>query len=79
MKAEINKCKVQHEHLINEVRRLKTVVEGMQSGQPSTSGPTSNRSCLKKISLGKNNPGCRVLAFNKNSMLLVSFVIFTYI
>lgn len=54
-----------------ENERLKSVIENSKFGLPSTSGPTSLRKCLKKIVLCRS-PGCRVMAYNKSNMMLVS-------
>lgn len=73
--AEVEKYKVKNQHLIAENERLKSVIEKSKSGLSSTTGPTTFRLCLKKINLCKN-PSCRVMAFNKNTMMLVSKIMF---
>lgn len=71
MKLDIEKWKVKNESLCVEVKKLKTIIEGLNNNQPiNVNGPTYMRQCLKKISLCKT-PSCRVMAFNKHNMLLV--------
>jgi len=71
MLIEAERWKVKASYLDNEVKRLKSLVDNEVHHKPSTSGPTAIRQCLKKINLCKNQ-GCRVMAFNKNNMMLVS-------
>lgn len=71
MKLDLEKWKYKVKQLNNEVERLKTMVEKVRSDQATTSQSTPIRYRLKKMVLGKN-PGCRVMAYNKNNMLLVS-------
>jgi len=69
---EAEKWKVRASVLDTEVRRLKTVAElSAMNTMPSTSGPNAPPTCIKKVTLCKN-PGCRVMAFNKNDLVLVS-------
>lgn len=76
MKAEADKFKAKNDNLVNEVNKLKCVIEEMEAGHRVNVNTTNSsnvfRKCLKHIRLCKT-PGCRVMAFNKNSMLLVSF------
>lgn len=76
MKAEADKFKAKNDYLVNEVNKLKCVIEEMKAGHKSIVNSTNSsnliRKCLKHIHLCKTR-GCRVMAFNKNSMLLVSF------
>lgn len=66
--------KVKNQSLCAEVKKLKTIIEILNNNQPiKASGPTYSRRCLKKINLCKT-PSCRVMAFNKHNMLLVSLV-----
>lgn len=72
MQLDIEKWKVKNESLCAEVNKLKTIIERLNNNEPiNFSGPTHARQCLKKISLCKS-PSCRVVAFNKHNMLLVS-------
>lgn len=75
MKAEVEKWKVKNNLLNNEVEKLKKIIEDSKnvqscSSSSSSSGPTSVRQCIKKIHLCKD-AGCRVMAYNKNNLLLV--------
>lgn len=73
MKIEINNWKIKNCTLREEVKRLKTIVDKMVAGVPPSSiGPTSGRQCLKRIKIHGANPSCRVMAFNRNNMLLAS-------
>lgn len=72
MKTEIESWRTKNANLREEVKRLKTLVDKMIAGVPPSSiGPTSGRQCLKRIKIHGVNPGCRVMAFNRNNMLLV--------
>lgn len=73
MHIEVEKWKNKATDLDKEVKRLKTAVDEEAFDRPSTSGPTAIRQCIKKINLCKNK-GCRVLAFNKANMMLVSTI-----
>lgn len=70
MHLEAEKWKVKATYLDNEVKRLKTMVDADLLNKQAA-GPTSLRQCIKKINLCKNL-GCRVMAYNKYSMMLVS-------
>lgn len=74
MKAEVEKWKVKNNLLNNEVEKLKKIIEDSKNVQScsssSSSGPTSVRQCIKKVPLCKD-AGCRVMAYNKNNLLLV--------
>ncbi|XP_050539339.1 E3 ubiquitin-protein ligase RFWD3-like isoform X2 [Daktulosphaira vitifoliae] len=72
MKQEVEKWKIRSESLSNDLQKLRETVEKSgHSGQGySSSGVTSIRQCLKKIIMCKDAGGCRVLAFDKKSMLL---------
>ncbi|XP_022181276.1 E3 ubiquitin-protein ligase RFWD3-like isoform X2 [Myzus persicae] len=69
MHLEAEKWKVKATYLDNEVKRLKTMVDADLLNKQAA-GPTSLRQCIKKINLCKNL-GCRVMAYNKYSMMLV--------
>lgn len=71
---------MKHTNLREEVKRLKALVDKLVAGVPPTSvGPTSGRQCLKKIKIHGTNPDCRVIAFNRNNMLLVSILVYRYL
>jgi len=70
MHLEAERWKVKATYLDNEVKRLKTMVNFELQNKPSTSGSTTVRQCIKKINICKNL-GCRVMAFNKNNMMMV--------
>lgn len=78
MKSVVETWKVKYANLNNEVLRLKSVVDTIKSGPPSTTNPESVRQCLKKINLCKI-PGCRVMAYNKHTMLLVRIYKIKYV
>lgn len=61
--------KVNNELLKEEVKRLKANIGNMKCGQLSTE--VSPRQHIKTITISKN-PSCRVMAFNKNAMMLVN-------
>jgi hypothetical protein len=71
MHLEAERWKVKATFLDSEVKRLKTIVNAEIQNKASTSGPTTLRQCIKKINICKNQ-GCRVMAFNKNNMMMVS-------
>jgi len=72
MRIEAERWKVRASVLDTEVKRLKTLVElTAMNTTPSTSGPTAPPACIKRVSICKN-PGCRVMAFNKDNLVLVS-------
>lgn len=69
---EAEKWRVRASVLDTEVKRLKTLVElSTMNTTPSTSGPTAPPACIKRVTICKN-PGCRVMAFNKDDLVLVS-------
>uniref|UniRef100_A0A2S2PGK9 RING-type E3 ubiquitin transferase n=1 Tax=Schizaphis graminum TaxID=13262 RepID=A0A2S2PGK9_SCHGA len=70
MHLEAERWKVKATYLDNEVKRLKTIVNAELQNKPSTSGSSTVRQCIKKIAICKNL-GCRVMAFNKNNMMMV--------
>lgn len=72
LRSEADRWKAKYEYAATEVKKLRVLVESQKHGLPSSSNQTSNRQCLKKINLSKTNAGCRVMAFNKSKMLLVS-------
>lgn len=67
---EAEKWKVRATYLDGEVKRLKTMVD-IDLLKKQAAGPTSLRQCIKKINVCKNS-GCRVMAYNKETMMLVS-------
>ncbi|XP_060878073.1 E3 ubiquitin-protein ligase RFWD3-like isoform X2 [Metopolophium dirhodum] len=69
MHLEAEKWKVKATYLDSEVKRLKTMVD-IDLLNKQAAGPTSLRQCIKKISMCKN-VGCRVMAYNKHTMMLV--------
>jgi len=71
MHLEAERWKVKATFLDHEVKRLKTIVNVELQKKASISGPTTLRQCIKKINICKNL-GCRVMAFNKNNMMMVS-------
>jgi len=69
---EAERWRVRASVLDTEVKRLKTLIElSTMNTTPSTSGPTSPPACIKRVTICKN-PGCRVMAFNKDDLVLVS-------
>lgn len=71
MKLDLEKYKYTAKQLKNEVERLNTMIEKKQFDQATRVQSAPIRYCLKKVILGKN-PTCRVMAYNKSNMLLVS-------
>jgi len=64
--------KVKNQILTNEINELRSIVNKYNSERPSTS--ISPRQCIKTINISKT-PSCRVMAFSKAQMLLVSVYI----
>jgi len=62
--------KVKNELLSDEVNKLKVIIDEVKTGRPSTT-TISSQKCIKTIPISKHS-SCRVMAFNKNKMLLVS-------
>jgi len=67
---EAENWKIKATFLDGEVKRLKTMVDTDLLNKEAA-GPSSLRKCLKKINICKNL-GCRVMAYNKETMMLVS-------
>jgi len=71
MEIEEKKWKVRAEILDTEVKRLNTIKHKELSSNASANGLNVPPSCIKTINICKNQ-SCRVMAFNKNDLMLVS-------